>query len=251
VIPLVGALALIVAVAGAEEAIRLARAQGAGRWLGPVLVIALVHLLLIGFWRPTDVLLLALGAAAAVIVSVTGTGRPAACLYGAAGLPALVWLAVHDRKELPRRAETEAVLSWVRDSTARDALFIVPPGMREFRIRSDRSVYVDFALFPASEPQLSPEWRRRLELVAAPDRLARAGAGWPGLPYWDRTYANRNTPGRIAGLLRATGADYFVWDRKGLIVPPFVPVPRPADSRVIRVFADRRFEVYRLARGER
>ena len=251
VIPLIAALALIFAVSGAEEVIRLQRAQGAGRWLGPILVIALGHLLPIGSWHPTDVLLLGLAAAAAALVRVTGSRRPAVWLYGAAGLPGLVWLAVHDQKELPGPADTEAILSWVRDSTARDALFIVPPGMLEFRIRSDRSVYVDFALFPASEPQLIPEWRRRLELVAAPDRLARTSAGWPGVPYWDRTYANRNTPSRIAGLLRATGADYFVWDRKGLIVPPFVPVPRPADSRVIRVFADRRFEVYRLARGER
>lgn len=251
VIPLMVSLAIICAVSGAEEVIRPPRAQGAGRWLGLVLVIALAHLLLIGTWHPADLLLLGLAAAAAALVRVTGSGRPAVWLYGAAGLPGLVWLAVHDRKELPAPAETEAVLSWVRDSTTRDALFIVPPGMREFRIRSDRSVYVDFALFPGSEPRLIPEWRRRLELVAAPDRLARTSAGWRGVPYWDRTYANRNTPGRIAGLLRETGADYFVWDRQGLIVPPFVPVARPADSRVVRVFADRRFQVYRLARGER
>lgn len=143
----------------------------------------------------------------------------------------------------PSEAE---LFRWV-DSTSPNALFIVPPGLQQFRFYGRRSVYVDFKLFPPATPAMSPEWRRRMELVAAPDRLALASPGWSGVPQWDRTYANRNTPQRIASLLRETGADYFVWDRSGLDVPPYVTVLRPPASGARVAFANDRFEVYATA----
>jgi len=142
-------------------------------------------------------------------------------------------------------SETE-LFRWVA-STSPNALFIVPPGLQQFRFYGRRSVYVDFKLFPPATPAISPEWRRRMELVAAPDRLALASPGWSGVPQWDRTYANRNTPQRIVSLLRETGADYFVWDRSGLDVPPYVPVLRPQASGASVAFANDRFVVYALA----
>ena len=98
------------------------------------------------------------------------------------------------------------------------------------------------------DPRLVRLWRQRLEKVAAPDRLAREARGWGGTVEWDRTYAGRNTPERIESLLRETGADYFVWDRQGLRVPPFVNRDRAPDPALAIAFENARYEVYRLVR---
>jgi hypothetical protein len=132
-------------------------------------------------------------------------------------------------------------------ATSPQALFIIPPGMQGFRFYARRSVYVDFKLFPPATPSTTPEWRRRMELVAAPDRRALDSPGWSGVPQWDRTYANRNTPERIVTLLRQTGADYLVWDRTGLDLPPYVPIVRPPAPAATVVFENARFQVYGLA----
>ena len=123
---------------------------------------------------------------------------------------------------VPMNTDQEQLLRWARSSTAVDALFIIPPSLQEFRFYAQRSVYVDFKTVTPADSGLVRLWRRRLEQVAAPDRLAREARGWKGVPEWDRTYAGRNTPERIKSLLRETAADYFVWDRDGLKMPPFV-----------------------------
>jgi hypothetical protein len=69
------------------------------------------------------------------------------------------------------------------------------------------------------------------------------------MPQWDRTYANRNTPARIASVLRETSADYFVWDRAGLDVPPYLPVNQDTSSQVTVAYANDRFKVYELSRA--
>ncbi len=146
----------------------------------------------------------------------------------------------------PTQAEQD-LYAWARNTTAPEALFIIPPSHQEFRLYTDRGAYVDFKIFPATTTALIPQWRQRLERVAAPDRLALDSTGWPGIVEWDRTYANRNTPRRIADLLRETPADYFVWDSAGLAIPPFVTVERTEDPRLDTVFTNDRFTVYRLA----
>jgi Domain of unknown function (DUF6798) len=142
----------------------------------------------------------------------------------------------------------EQLFGWARSKTSLDALFIVPPGFQEFRVYSRRSVYVDFKTVTPGDPRLVRLWRERLEQVAAPDRLAREARGWEGIPEWDRTYAGRNTPARIESLLRETGADYFVWDRQGLQIPPFVDRDRAPDPALAIAFENARYEVYRLVR---
>lgn len=143
--------------------------------------------------------------------------------------------------------DQEQLLRWARSDTPVDALFIVPPGFQEFRIYARRSVYVDFKTVTPGNSTLVMLWRQRLEQVAAPDGLAREARGWEGVPEWDRTYAGRNTPARIESLLRGTGADYFVWDRHGLRIPPFVARDRAPDPALAIAFEDARYEVYRLA----
>jgi len=68
-------------------------------------------------------------------------------------------------------------------------MFIVPPGFEQFRTYTDRGASVDFKLFALATLSPIPEWRRRLELIAAPDSAALARRGWPGLPAWDSSYA--------------------------------------------------------------
>jgi hypothetical protein len=90
-----------------------------------------------------------------------------------------------------------------------------------------------------------------MELVSDPDRLALRSGGWSGVPQWDRTYANRNTPARIAALLRETSADYLVWDRAGMDVPPYAPLAPGPDVPDLRIaFANDRFKVYQIAAEE-
>lgn len=146
------------------------------------------------------------------------------------------------------KQEQDQLFQWARWATPADALFIVPPGCQEFRIYARRSVYVDFKTMTPVDSRLVLVWRQRLEQVAAPDRLAREARGWEGVAEWDRTYAGRNTPARIEWLLRETGADYFVWDRHGLRMPPFVNRSRAPVPTLVIAFENARYEVYRLVR---
>jgi hypothetical protein len=171
----------------------------------------------------------------------------AAFMAGALISASAALIVIQDRLEAPVPQEEKELFDWVRAQTDRDALFIIPVGFQQFRFYTLRSVYVDFKLFPASTPTLIPEWRRRLELVAAPDKKALGLSGWEAVPYLDRTYAQRNTPERIAWLLKNTGAKYFVWDSSCLDVPPFLDLPRPASGALQVLFANPRFGVYRLA----
>ena len=141
--------------------------------------------------------------------------------------------------------------SWVRSHTATSALFIIPPGLTEFRLRTKRSVYVDFKLMSVAQPDQVREWRRRLGLVAQPDGLALAARGWPAMQEWDRTYAARNTPARILSLLKATGADYFVFNEAGLNVPPFVDRDRRLVPGLTIAYRNARYAVYRRTAEEK
>jgi hypothetical protein len=251
--PLLLVLSFVLLVAAVEVAIAKEPPRDrSGRVLLVSLCFALgtLVLLFVG-WQPILVAAAALG-----VVMVLAQKREVALrgLLGAFAVLGLVGLGLavsRDVREAPVTAEEAELFAWTRENTPREALFVVPPGGQAFRFYARRGVYVDFKLFPASTPAVVPEWRRRLDRVALPDRTALDVKGWPAVPHWDRSYANRNTPARIAGLLGETGADFLVWDAKGLEVPPFVPVSRPPDDRLERVFANPRFEVYRLAEARR
>lgn len=158
----------------------------------------------------------------------------------------LIAAAVGIRRELVRPASLAALQDWARDSTARDALFIVPPGFRSFRLYAERPVFVDYELFPLTSPGEIVEWRRRLELIARPDRLAAAHGGWGSdVARWDRSYATRNTPTRAGELLERTGARYFIWDSLAAEIPPFVPASRRNDPNVDVAYRNERYTVYK------
>ena len=149
-------------------------------------------------------------------------------------------------KELAVVPADQQLYDWVAANTVLKDLFIVPPGFQEFRTYTNRGAFVDFKVFPASTPFLVPEWRRRLELVSAPDEIALRDRGWPAVYQLERTYAQANRPQRIAQLLLQPDADYFVFDRRGEEIPPYLPLHTESDGRLELVFENPRYRVYRL-----
>lgn len=152
----------------------------------------------------------------------------------------------NDKIELTPPPEAAQLYAWSRRSTAPDALFIIPPGMEAFRWYAERSVYVDFKMFPPASIDAIATWRQRLEDVASPDRSALAMKGWQAARQFDRCYAARNTPARIESLLSRTGASFFVWDADGLRIPPLTGSDRSPVPGLQEVFRNSRFTVYRL-----
>ena len=211
----------------------------------PVLGICLILLVAGTAWHLLTVALVVLCLVSIAARASAGAQKYLVGLWCLTAIVALVWHDQTSALDAPLAAEEVELHNWVQNDTSKDALFIVPPGMESFRHYCLRSVYVDFKFFPTAVPAMLPEWRRRLEQVAAPDSVALASKGIPAVAEWDRTYANRNTPQRIAELLTETDADYLVWDRQGLDRPPYVPVDRHDDPRVGVCFENDRFCVYR------
>lgn len=198
-------------------------------------------------WHPVLLVALLLMAATVFIWRDNSTVRAAAVgLWAMLGLAGLGIHASQVQVEAVVPPQEEELFRWVRENTAPEALFIVSPGFQAFRLYTERGAYVDFKTFPASTLPLIQEWYRRLEQVAAPDKLARDARGWTEIAEWDRTYANRNTPRRIADLLAETGSDYFIWSADGLAVPPYALVERTQDQRLAVAFSNPAFTVYRL-----
>lgn len=244
----------LLVVLGAVPAVAAIEVRLAGRgdpavptWIWAALYVTLATLLALAQWRALDVASLALALAAALLWRTPAAVVSRAALLGVAAIAALVAVTRRDVRAESVPAEQAELYAWARSATPAAALFIVPPAEERFRFYAKRGVYVDYKLFPVSTPSAAVLWRQRLDLVAAPDQRAQESPGWDGAVFWDRSYANRNVPSRIADLLAQTGADYFVWDRAGLAIPPHVPVPRPDDARLVQAFANRRFTVYRLA----
>lgn len=215
-------------------------------WTG-LLSVAVTGLVFFVNWIVPLAALVVVGLTAGVLVkSRRTTVTLAAALIGVAAL-SVARIGRDTKLRVPLSGDEAGLYHWA-SSTPNQALFIAPPGLLGFRFYARRSLYVDFQLFSPAVPSSTLEWRRRMELVAAPDRLALRSPGWSGVPQWDRTYANRNTPERIESLLRQTGADYLVWDRSGLDLPPYAPIERPEARGLAVAFQNSRFEVYALAK---
>lgn len=252
--PLLFVLAAILLAAGLERALQDGGRAAPGGWdrtaLGMALVVGAATLVV--FNLPLGLATLAL-LNSAILWTVfhhrAGVERAAALSLTGLAAAFFVWAGMTHRLDAPPPAAEQALFDWARRETALDALFVIPPGLEGFRLHARRSVYVDFKTFPSAQPALIALWRARMERVAQPDGPALTEAGWPAVPYWDRAYAYANTPARIAGLLADTGADYLVWNRAGLEVPPFLPIDRPADGGVAPVFDNGAFAVY--ARADR
>ena len=194
-------------------------------------------------------LLLALLVVSVLMVFFRRVDRAAVFMVGALLLLAGLGLGtLRDQagEELTVLPADQQLYDWVAANTVLEDLFIVPPGFQEFRTYTNRGVFVDFKVFPASTPFLVPEWRRRLELVSAPDEIALRDRGWPAVYQLERTYAQANRPQRITQLLAQTDADYFVFDSHGEEIPPYLPLHNESDARLELAFENSRYRVYRL-----
>ena len=254
--PLLMVLSAIAVAASIEDAV----ARAGGRPTGSAKAMAVTYWICAGLglvfvllqvqWHPVLWAALVLSLAALVPWSAPAWRRSVTALWLLLALGSGWSFATEVQVSAALYDDDRDLYSWIERTTPDSAIFIIPPGSEEFRFYAGRGAYVDFKTFPATTPSLIPEWRRRLEQISAPDRLALEGTGWAGIEEWDRTYANRNTPARIADLLEAAGADYFLWDSRGLAAAPYVAVDRVGDPRVEVAFRNPRYTVYRLPQAE-
>jgi hypothetical protein len=55
----------------------------------------------------------------------------------------------------------EGIYKWIRDNTPKDAVFLAPPGLDDFRLRARRGVFVDWKCCPMKGDEVL-EWKRRM-----------------------------------------------------------------------------------------
>jgi hypothetical protein len=201
-------------------------------------------------WSQRDLLAAALGLVALAVVKTGRAHRLAAAVLAAAALVAVALSARRDRSRTPLERADAELYQWAR-STDKRAAFIVPPTARGFRYHTRRGVYLDYDFVPPASPRAMLMWRERLDRVAGPDARIGTVPAWRRPYAVDRSFAIANTPARAAELLSELGADYLVWDARGLAIPPYLPVNRPADSRVRGVFRNDRYVVCTLTEPRR
>jgi hypothetical protein len=247
-LPLLSGLAIMAAI---EADLTRERDGGrAPRVLRLALGAAAATLLVTLPWSLRDLLAAALGLAALAALMTRRAHRLATAVLVAAAVAAGVAFARRTRTPAPLDQADAELHAWAR-STDKRAAFIVPPMARGFRYYTRRGVYVDYDLVPPASPRAMFMWRDRLDLVARPDDRIASVPAWRRPYAMDRSYAIANTPARAAELLEQLGADYLVWDARGLAIPPHLPVHRPPDPRVIEVFRNERYVVYTLAERPR
>lgn len=152
----------------------------------------------------------------------------------------------------PARAPIEpakaALFNWARSETALDDLFIIPPGMMDFRLYAQRSVYADFKLLSIAQPGQAWLTRQRLEEVSRPDVRALSTRGWQGTILWDDAYHRGATCDHVSRLLSATGARYFIFRRTD---SQENPVPRPDCGLLKIAYENENYFAYALRGGQR
>jgi hypothetical protein len=124
-------------------------------------------------------------------------------------------------------------LERIRAETPKDALFVIPIGLFEFRHYAQRSAYVDFKLFSVAQPEQAALTRQRLAEVARPASENLRAAGWAGVALWEEDQHRAATCEGMTGILRQTGADYYL--RR--VLPDEVPPDCPALPLTIRTDA--------------
>lgn len=173
--------------------------------------------------------------------------RMVVALFASASIGLIVWCVQRDELSADLSEAEQEFFEWTQ-TTSKDSIYIVPPGYRQFRFYSQRSIYVDFQASRIGDPATVPEWRRRLEEIADPQGPVRDERGWHGCALWDASYGERNNPDRIAQLLTQTGCDYFVFDHS---FPSYRPhyrqqFPKGSNDDIELLFRNHRFRVFGL-----
>ncbi|WP_338548296.1 DUF6798 domain-containing protein [Roseovarius phycicola] len=105
---------------------------------------------------------------------------------------------------------TRVALERIKQETPRDALFIIPIGMMEFRLLAQRSAYVDFKLFSVAQPDQATLTRERIDDVGQLSPENQGLEGWPAAIQFGEEQRLAATCDGMVRLLTDVEADYFV-----------------------------------------
>ena len=161
-------------------------------------------------------------------VGFTALAATVGLTVGGVGRPAALWQPARHRA-----SALYAVERWAQDSTATDALFLIPPSETTFRTWARRSVVINEKPTPFRDAAMHERLARLRAVAPAP--LPRRGIGFTEA--MDDAYY-RNTPADWQRLGRQFGTDYALVDTTRLVAPPSPE----------RAFAAGRWAVYRLRR---
>ncbi|MCP4602315.1 MAG: hypothetical protein GY847_17665 [Proteobacteria bacterium] len=78
------------------------------------------------------------------------------------------------KKHTTRGKSLRKIYSWIRKKTPSDAVFLIPPGLKNFRLQTRRAVFVDIKSCPMKGEELI-EWRRRLLAVVGMTKFPASG----------------------------------------------------------------------------
>ncbi len=90
------------------------------------------------------------------------------------------------KKKLHSRSQ---LYSWIRKFTPTDAVFLIPPGYHDFRMRTHRAVFVDWKCCPMKGEEIA-EWRRRMLAATGVKKLKLVGYSLPNSSsrlFWRRS----------------------------------------------------------------
>ncbi|MDY6878146.1 MAG: DUF6798 domain-containing protein [Chloroflexota bacterium] len=114
---------------------------------------------------------------------------------------------------LQYQGELDDVAQWALANTPADALFIVTPNYKSFRVKAERAIVVDFKSFVFDDDAMV-EWLTRLKAVVGRDSLTL------GYGYGQELKAyNSQSPERLLKTADIYGADYIVVRRQDQVLP--------------------------------
>lgn len=155
------------------------------RWSGMALAVMLAIVVLVGSKLRQLSIAIALLAAAPVLDAALPPGRRrvAANICALAIFAALSWgcllaarewraPAATDLTQQASRRDRLALSECVRQRTPRDAVFLVPPQLPEWRLDLARAIFVDYKMFPVRNED-TIEWYRRMNTIVRQPAPAR------------------------------------------------------------------------------
>ncbi len=157
-------------------------------------------------------LLSAVVIAGAVAVSIPGVAaeRGRHLRWGAA---VESWSSFPRPRVAPPRGRIPALYDWIRERAPDDALFLAPPGLADFRLRTSRGIFVDWKCCPMKGDE-ALEWKRRMLAAIGADRFPARGYRLAGVA--DRLFLSRPLA-ELAELARREGLTHLLAGRRSAV----------------------------------
>ncbi|MFO8073793.1 MAG: lysylphosphatidylglycerol synthase transmembrane domain-containing protein [Polyangia bacterium] len=109
----------------------------------------------------------------------------------------------------PPRGRIPALYGWIRERAPDGALFLAPPGLDDFRLRTRRGIFVDWKCCPMKGDE-ALEWKRRMLAAIGADRFPARGYRLAGVA--DRLFLSRPLA-ELAELARREGLTHVLTRR--------------------------------------